>query len=128
MVVLSAGDGIGVLKSARSTQKNAPREKNQTWGAALYRETVRKIRAGRVLSDRNTFAALQLRGAYAGEGAGQAQEHFVDTGLADGEGRGKAQAIGLRGVQQQTFVQRSFDYGVSRIVGQVKTPEQPLPS
>lgn len=34
----------------------------------------------------------------------------------------------MRRIEQQAFVQRSLDYGVGRIVGQIEPPEQPLPT
>ena len=77
--------------------------------------------AGRAGSDGNPFAALQLRGAYSGEGARQAQEHFIDVGVADIQRRGKAQAVGLWGIEQQTFVQRGLDHRVSGVVGKLTT-------
>ncbi|MOA40341.1 hypothetical protein D3C78_1622070 [compost metagenome] len=65
-------------------------------------------------------------GSHSREGAAQAQEHFVDVGFADGKGRGEAQAVGLRGVEQQAFVKGGVDHGLSGIVRQGQSVEQTL--
>ena len=75
-----------------------------------------KIRQDTSSSNGNPFTALQLRGAHPRKGAGQTQEHFIDVGLAHGERRGEAQAIGMRRVEQQAFVQRGIDYGIGRML------------
>ncbi|MCY1459507.1 hypothetical protein D9M71_769900 [compost metagenome] len=95
----------------QAPQKNAPRQKNQAWGV---RFTARRFgnSCGSDDSDGNPFAALQLRGAHAGEGTCQAQQHFIDVGFADRQRRGESQAIGLRRIEQQPFVQRGLDHGV----------------
>ncbi|MNI97323.1 hypothetical protein D3C73_1559510 [compost metagenome] len=66
------------------------------------------------VSGRNFTAGMLLR-VQAGEGPGQAQEHFIDVAFAHRQRRCKTHHIGLRGIQKQALVQGRLH----QVLGQV---------